>query len=135
MQKWRVGGRLGEGTAASSEGSPAMPGSEPPTPQDRTSAVRRALAAWRRAHPGATLLEIEQEVDRQLAGVRTEWVGELAGVVAEAAARPACPRCGAAMARAGTRPRRVTGPHNEPLVLAGARYRCPACGAGLSPPR
>ena len=112
-----------------------MLGRDPSVPSDRAAELRSALAAWRRAHPGATLLEIEQEVDRQLAGVRTELVTELAGVAEAAVVRPACPRCGAAMERAGSRPRRVTGPHNETLVLAGARYRCPACGAGLSPPR
>lgn len=106
-----------------------------PAPSDRAADLRSALAAWRRAHPGATLLEIEQEVDRRLAGVRTDLVTETVGVAAAAAARPGCPGCGVAMERAGTRPRRVTGPHNETLVREGARYRCPACGAGLSPPR
>jgi ribosomal protein S27AE len=106
-----------------------------PAPSERAVDLRSELAAWRRAHPGATLLAIEQEVDRRLAGVRADLVTETVGVAEAAAGRPACPRCGAAMERAGTRPRRVTGPHNETLVLEGARYRCPACGAGLSPPR
>lgn len=107
---------------------------ERPAPSDRAADLRSRLAAWRRAHPDATLLEIEQEVDRRLAGVRADLVAETVGV-AEAAARPACPGCGAAMERAGSRPRRLTGPHNEALILEGVRYRCPACGAGLSPPR
>lgn len=108
---------------------------DPLVPSDRNLDVRRDLAAWRRAHPGATLLEIERQVDRHLARVRSELVRELAGVAERAAARPACPGCGAAMERAGRRTRRVTAPHNEVLELTGTRYRCPACGAGLSPPR
>ena len=112
-----------------------MPPSDLPAPRDRATELRRELAAWRRAHPGATLLEIEQEVDRRLAGVRTELVTETVGVATGVAARPACPGCGTAMERAGTRPRRVIGPHKEVVELTGARYRCPACGAGLSPPR
>ena len=105
---------------------------ERPAPSERAVDLRSQLAAWRRAHPDATLLEIEQEVDRRLAGVRTDLVAETAG---GAAARPACPGCGAAMERAGSRPRHLTGPHNAALILEGVRYRCPACGAGLSPPR
>jgi hypothetical protein len=112
-----------------------MQGNDSPTPQDRTARVRTALAAWRRAHPGATLLEIEQEVDRRLAGLRTALVTEMVEAGAAGATRPACPGCGTAMERAGSRPRRLTAPHNGALVLDGVRYRCPACGAGLSPPR
>lgn len=108
---------------------------DPPASPDRTTVLRSDLAAWRRGHPVATLLEIEQEVDRQLAGVRTDLVTEVVAAAEAAMARPACPDCGAAMERAGTRRRRLTAPHNEALELTGARYRCPACGAGLSPPR
>jgi predicted RNA-binding Zn-ribbon protein involved in translation (DUF1610 family) len=108
---------------------------DPPAPPDRTTVLRSDLAAWRRAHPRATLLEIEQQVDRQLAGLRTDLVTEVVGAAEAATERPACPGCGAAMERAGSRSRRLTAPHNEVWVLAGTRYRCPACGAGLSPPR
>lgn len=112
-----------------------MPPSDSPAPRDRTTELRRDLAAWRRAHPGATLLEIEQQVDRRLAGVRTDLVTEVVEAADAAVVRPTCPACGVAMERAGTRPRRLTAPHNEVLELTGTRYRCPACGAGLSPPR
>ena len=45
---------------------------ERPAPSERAVDLRSELAAWRRAHPGATLVEIEQEVDRRLAGVRAD---------------------------------------------------------------
>ena len=67
------------------KGVPAKASVERPAPSQRAVDLRCELAAWRRAHPGATLLEIEQEVDRQLAGLRTDLVTETVGA-AEAAA-------------------------------------------------
>lgn len=112
-----------------------MDGRELPARRDQTRDLRSALAAWQRTHPGATLLEIEQEVDRQLAGLRTEVVTEVVAAAEAAMIRPTCPRCGVAMERAGRRSRRLTAPHHEVVEVTGTRYRCPACGAGLSPPR
>ncbi len=52
---------------------------ERPAPSERVVDLRSELAAWRRAHPGATLLAIEQEVDRRLAGVRADLVTKRSG--------------------------------------------------------
>jgi hypothetical protein len=40
--------------------------------------IEADLTAWRRQHPTATLLEIEQALDARLAQVRAELVNELA---------------------------------------------------------
>lgn len=92
------------------------------------------LQQWRRDHPRATLREIESEVDRQLAPLRTGLVARVA-CQEQDPARPDCPTCGEPMQRVGVRERTVITAHDEALTLRGPGYRCPACGAGLFPPR
>lgn len=92
------------------------------------------LQQWRRAHPRATLREIEAEVDRQMAQVRTHLLTQVAHQE-QAMGRPDCPTCGALMQRVGLRERTVVTAQDEAVTLRGAGYRCPACGAGLFPPR
>lgn len=103
----------------------------PPFPDDALA----ALAAWRAAHPAATLAEIEHEVDHQLSAARATLISKLAVAGREVAAdRPTCPACGAALARQGTRQRTVRTAQNGEVRLAGPSYRCPGCGTGVFPP-
>lgn len=110
---------------------PATP--EPDDPLIAMAAAQRHLQQWRQAHPHATLREIEGEVDRQMAQVRTHLITRAAHQE-DAQTRPDCPRCGVAMQRVGTRERRVVTAQDATVTLRGAGYRCPACGAGLFPP-
>lgn len=96
-------------------------------------AVHDALAAWRHAHPSATLAEIEQAVDQYLSAQRAALIGDLAA--GQDAGRPACPTCGTPMTQNGTRTVTVTTAHEGRIPLTGPQYVCPACGAGLFPPR
>ena len=98
------------------------------------AAVEAAIRAWRRAHPAATLLEIEQEVDRQMGALRAALIGAVAAD-AETAAIPPCPTCGRRMHRDRVRTVQQATAHGGTLELAGRSWRCPACGAGLFPPR
>lgn len=54
----------------------------PTTPQEGAATMAQAAQArlqqWRRDHPRATLREIEGEVDRQMAGLRTGLVTRVA---------------------------------------------------------
>ena len=111
--------------------------------------IRRQLAetviaaevrAWRRAHPDATLTEIERALDERLDAARAGLLAEVAADVPADEER--CPRCGERLVRRGTRTRtlrtrtrtlRTRG--DAPLELTRAYLRCPACDAGLSPPR
>lgn len=101
---------------------------------DHAAAVRAALQQWRATHPRATLKEIEQEVDRQLAAVRAGLVGTLAEAGPVADLPPPCPDCGTAMRWDGERTRRLTTTHDETLTLTRRYARCPECGAGVFPP-
>jgi predicted RNA-binding Zn-ribbon protein involved in translation (DUF1610 family) len=100
----------------------------------RAAQVRRDLAAWRAAHPGATLGEIEREVDRRLAAVRAGLIEAAALAGPAEAAAPACPDCGGPMRWDGARARRLTTTHDQTVELTRRYARCPACGAGLFPP-
>lgn len=41
--------------------------------------VYEEMAAWRKAHPKATLKEIEDELDGRLSGMRAQMLADLAG--------------------------------------------------------
>ena len=96
-----------------------------------------ALAAerrrWRRAHPDATLTEIEAALDARLAPARAELLAEVAADIPEEEER--CPECGERLVRRGDRTRTLRTQGDAPLAVTRAYLRCPACGAGGSPPR
>ena len=110
------------------------------TPEDeaawdrQATQARLAMRAWRSAHPTATLTQIEQEVDRQLAAARARLVEATALAGEVEATRPACPDCGGAMVWEGERTRHLTTTHDEAIALTRRYARCPRCGTGLFPP-
>ena len=97
------------------------------------TAVEVDLRAWRRAHPAATLTEIEQALDARLDAARAGLLAEVAADVPAAEER--CPACGGRLVRRGERTRTLRTRGDAPLELTRAYLSCPACGAGLSPPR
>jgi RNase P subunit RPR2 len=106
-----------------------------------TDEVISGMAEWRVQHPTATLLEIEQEVDARLAGVRARLVeaavqrSRQADLTAlPAAERPVCPDCGAVLEARGTQTRRLRTRHNREIRLERSYAVCPQCGGGLFPP-
>ena len=106
-------------------------------PPDRWPAfladAEQELRRWRRAHPDATLTEIEAALDGRLRTLRVGLLGDLA---AEAPSDPGrCPDCGAALVDRGDRPRTLRVQGERALTLARPYASCPACGAGLFPPR
>ena len=98
------------------------------------------MKEWRAQHPTATFREIEAALDARLAklGARLLQDAALASAAATLAPDrepPPCPGCGHALQADGTRVRRLTTSHQQPIALTRADARCPACGAGLFPPR
>jgi len=103
--------------------------------------VAGELAAWRRAHPRATLAEIEGVVLEAVGRLQARFLEDLAqaSAAAEAGAeggeRPRCPECGGALEGRGWHARAVVTPRQRgPLRLRRRYAACPACGAGLFPP-
>jgi ribosomal protein S27AE len=112
-----------------------MQTSEDETAWDRQAAqVRADVQAWRIAHPTATLRQIEQEVDRQLAAARARLVEAVALAGPVAVMPPPCPDCGSTMRWEGERTRRLTTTHDQAIALTRRYARCPRCGTGLFPP-
>jgi len=103
---------------------------------EHSEAVQQQVAAWRRAHPRATLTEIEQAVEQATRQLGYWLVATLAEGEASPPERPRCPQCQTPMERRGRKPCDLLVAHQpQPLQLERAYYVCPACGAGLSPPR
>jgi hypothetical protein len=95
--------------------------------------AERELRRWRRAHPDATLTEIEAALDGRLRQLRTGLLGDLAADAPAGAER--CLDCGEALVRRGDRPRTLRTQGEQALTLTRPYASCPACGAGLFPPR
>jgi len=98
--------------------------------------VYSGMAAWRAAHPRATLAEIEAAVEERLAGLRARLVerAALASAATDLRERPACPQCGGAVQARGKRTRRLTVPGDHVMELERTYAGCPQCGTGFFPP-
>src|SRR5688572_3185176 len=99
------------------------------------------MTAWRRAHPTATLLDIEHAVDSRMATARARLVHNVAQTstaadwrAAPAADQPTCPHCGTHLRPNGTYTRHLTTQGDQPLPLDRTYGVCPDCGLGLFPP-
>ncbi len=110
--------------------------------QAASQAVAQEMAEWRRAHPKATLTEIEAAVFEAMQKLQTRALEQVvhASTAADVAAqpleeRPMCPACNARLEPRG-RQRRSIRPARQrmPLELNRSYAVCAECGAGLFPP-
>ncbi len=98
--------------------------------------ILEGMKTWRRAHPKATFVEIEAEMEARIKGLREQVLGEIIGMSAASEAEGQqvhCPECGAKMERRGKRTRRLQGAGGSEVELERAYLECPACGAGFFP--
>ena len=97
---------------------------------------------WRRKHKKATLTEIEDTVDAELARMRAQMIQDLA-LASELAnlnempveERPTCPQCGEPLSANGKQKRQLVTEHEEAINLSRSKGVCPECGASFFPPR
>ncbi len=97
--------------------------------------LARQMRQWRQANPKATLTEIEEAVEAELAELRRQLVQEM--VQEEAGAKPEvpdCPQCGQAMVKNGRRKRKLQTKEGQTVQLERQQWRCLACGTTLFPP-
>lgn len=85
--------------------------------------VRSAMTQWPGRHPHATIAEIEQAVEEQIARIR---VAILEQVI--------CQACGTTTVRRSQAERQLTVPGDEAVHLQRGYAVCPSCGTGLFPP-
>jgi transposase-like protein len=103
--------------------------------QEEGDELSRKMSQWRRANPKATLTEIEEAVEAELAQLRKQLVEEM---VQEGAAgsqeEPDCPQCGQKMVRNGRRRRKLKSKEGQTIQLDRQQWRCLSCGTTLFPP-
>jgi hypothetical protein len=101
-----------------------------------TKEILAGMKTWRKAHPQATFVEIEAEMEARIKGLREEVLGEIIGMSAATEAEGQivhCPECGAGMAGRGKHKRRLQGAGGSEVELERVYLECPACGAGFFP--
>ncbi len=110
--------------------------------QVASQAVARELAEWRKAHPKATLAEIEDAVFEAMQKLQVRALGQVvhASSATDVAAqavdeRPRCPTCGGQLEPRGRQRRRVRPARQRATLDLDRSYAvCATCGAGLFPP-
>jgi len=104
---------------------------QPETPNE----ISRKMNQWRQANPKATLTEIEEAVEAELAELRRQLVQEMVREEADRLSEvPDCPQCGQTMVKNGRRKRKLHTKEGQKIELERQQWRCLACGTTLFPP-
>jgi transposase-like protein len=103
--------------------------------EEQTGDLTQKMSQWQQANPDATLTEMEEAVEAELAKLRKQLVEEMVREK-EAASQeiPECPQCGEKMVKNGQRRREVKGKEGQTIELERQQWRCLSCGATLFPP-
>ena len=102
---------------------------------ERPDELTQKMRQWREANPQATLTEIEEAVETELAQLRQQLVEEMVREEAAGPQRePDCPQCGEKMVKNGQRRRKLKGKEGQTIHLERQQWRCLSCGATLFPP-
>jgi len=107
----------------------------------KSTKILTDLKEWRRAHPKATFVEIEDEVHQRMmqleaqilqdaaqASASQEW-GKTSGQPA-----PLCPKCAVPLQARGQHQRTLQGNGGESVTLSRTYGTCPTCGESFFPP-
>ena len=96
---------------------------------------------WRRKHKKATLTEIEETVDNELARMRAQMIQDLALASKTAEwrskaeeERPKCPQCSRRLAANGRQKRELTTDHEQGVKLKRSKGYCRHCKLSFFPP-
>jgi rubrerythrin len=93
------------------------------------------LSHWRQANPKATLTEIEEAVEAELAKIRKELVTTLAQAGEKSDSEsPHCRQCRRVMVRNGRKKRHLKSKEGQTIQLERPQWRCLECGTTLFPP-
>jgi transposase-like protein len=103
--------------------------------EEQPDELSQKMSQWQKANPHATLTEIEEAVEAELAKLRKQLVEEMVREK-EAASHevPDCPQCGERMVKNGWRQRKLKGKEGQTIEIARQQWRCLSCGATLFPP-
>jgi len=103
--------------------------------EEQPDELTRKMSQWQKANPHATLTEIEETVEVELAKLRKQLVEEMVREK-EAASQevPDCPQCGQKMVKNGRRQRELKGKEGQTIQLDRQQWRCLSCETTLFPP-
>jgi uncharacterized UBP type Zn finger protein len=103
--------------------------------EEQPDELSRKMSQWQQANPHATLTEMEEAVEAELAKIRKQLVEEMVQEK-EAALQeaPDCAHCGESMVKNGRRQRELKGKEGQTIELDRQQWRCLTCGATLFSP-
>lgn len=103
--------------------------------EQQADELMRKMSQWQQVNPQATLTEMEEAVETELAKLRRQLLEEMVREK-EAANQevPDCPQCGQRMVKNGQRKRKLKGKEGQTIELDRQQWRCLSCGATLFPP-
>lgn len=106
-----------------------------PANLDKYEKMETQIRQWRDANPKATLTEIEEAVEKELAELREVIVTSLAQEEEEMEREaPLCPHCQTKMVKNGKKKRRLKTKEGKTITLDRQQMRCPHCGMTIFPP-
>ena len=95
---------------------------------------------WRRAHPKATFVEIEEEIHQRMMQLEAQLLQDTAQestsrewTRAQGGDRPQCPRCAVPLQARGRHQRTLQGNGGESVTLTRMYGSCPKCGQSFFP--
>lgn len=98
------------------------------------------VLSWRRQHKKATLTDIENTVDGELARMRAQMIQDLAMASGTAdfrsmakEERPQCPQCGRPLVANGRQKRKLTTDHEQGVELKRSKGYCRHCKLSFFP--
>jgi len=108
----------------------------------KSAKILSDVKEWRKAHPKATFVEIEDEVHRRMMQLEAQLLQDAAQ---ESASRewgkdtgreaPRCLTCGVPLQARGQHARTLQGNGGENVTLHRTYGTCPNCGESFFPPR
>lgn len=104
--------------------------------------ILRDVKEWRKAHPKATFVEIEDEVHRRMMQLEAHVLRDAAQESASrvwgketGGASPTCPTCQVPLQARGQSERTLQGNGGEHITFTRTYGTCPKCGESFFPPR
>lgn len=103
--------------------------------QKKYEKLERRIRQWQAGNEKATLSEIEEAIDRELAQLRQELIE---GIVEEREGKVGegyvCPHCQEGMVKNGQKKRRLKTKGGKEIEIEREQLRCLGCGMTIFPP-
>ena len=108
----------------------------------KSEEILTEIKEWRRAHPKATFVEIEDEVHTRMMQLEAHVLQDAAqqsasrewGRSTPDQQRPQCPTCAVPLHARGQQKRTLQGNGGQSVTLSRTYGTCPTCGESLFPP-